>query len=215
MRTSNINIIMKLFLILQFLALPAFADTFYIITGEQPVELRITYTNQHVKSYTLVKGGELELALYEKICSKSDDSEYEVGIENKAISLKKSYLCHYHTPSNEKKGALSEKLAITFRWIKKKLRLESNVRKQIIAEGRGGDIDISKSQYPVLELKFDRNDDIKVTKLIIAHNNKIIKKVIKGNSISIKDLKIGQIYVVQMIGKDGKDAVLQRFNIVK
>jgi hypothetical protein len=214
---------MRIFLILQFLvlsvfALSAFADTFYIITDDQPVELSITYTNQQVKSYTLVNGEKLELALYEKVCSKSDDSEYEVGIENRAaISLKKSYPCYYYVPSsNKKKSSLSEKFAITFRWVKKKLRLESNVRKQVMAEGRGGDIDISKSQYPVMELRFDRNDEIKVIKLIVVHNNKIVNETtVNGNSISLKNLKIGQIYLIQMIGKDGTISVSQRFNIIK
>jgi hypothetical protein len=213
---------MRLFLILQFFALSAFAadtfDTFYIITGEQPVELHVTYQSQRVSLHHLVKGRTLELALYEKVCSSSNDSEYEVGIKNKtAISLKRSYPCYYYTPSNEKKGTLSEKFAITFRWFKKKLRLESNVRKQVIAEGRDdGDIDISKSQFPVLELNFDNDDDIKVVKLTVGYNDKIIKEIIvQGNSISMTDLKIGQIYIVQMIGKDGKNAVLQRFKIVK
>ena len=220
---------MKLFLILlfilQFFALSAFAadtfDTFYIITGEQPVELRVTRQNQRVSSYSLVKGRTVELALYEKVCSSSNDSEYEVGIKNRtAISLKRSYPCYNYTPSNEKKGTLSEKFAITLRWFKKKLRLElleSNVRKQVIAEGReDGDIDISKSQYPVLKLNFDNDDDIEVVKLTVIQNNQIINEIIvQGNSISRTDLKIGQIYLIEMIEADNSIAVSQRFKIVK
>lgn len=208
------------FLVLSVFALPTFADTFYIITGEQPVELRVIYKNQphSVRTHILVKGRKLELAQYERVCSRSDDSDYEVGIENRAaISLKKSYPCYYYVPSNEKEGSLSERFAITFRWIKKKLRLESNVRKPIIAEGRAsGDIEISKSQYPVMELKFDKNDDIKVIKLIVIHDNKIINEItVNENSISMKDLKIGQIYLILMIGKDDAISVSQRFNIVE
>ena len=220
---------MRIFIILPFLALsvlafPAFADTFdtfYIITGEQPVELRVTRQNQRVSSYSLVKGRTVELALYEKVCSSSNDSEYEVGIKNRtAISLKRSYPCYNYTPSNEKKGTLSEKFAITLRWFKKKLRLElleSNVRKQVIAEGReDGDIDISKSQYPVLKLNFDNDDDIEVVKLTVIQNNQIINEIIvQGNSISRTDLKIGQIYLIEMIEADNSIAVSQRFKIVK
>jgi len=217
---------MKIFLILQlfillFFALPTFADTFYIITGEQQVELRVISKNRlhFAKTYILVKGEKLKLSQYERVCSKSDDSEYEVGIENRtAISLKKSYPCYYYVPSrSEKKGSVSEKFAVTFRWIKKKLLLESNVRKPIIAEGRAdGDIEISKSQYPAIELKFDRNDDIEVTKLTIKYNDKIINEVIVNeNSISMTDLKIGQRYIIEMIDKDGAISVEQQFVIVK
>jgi len=209
----------KLFLILQFFALSAFADTFEIISSKKPVTLTVTYKNNLVRSYKLRNGRTLKFLFpYKKICSKSDDSEYEVGIKNRpAISLKKSSPCYYYHPSNEKQLSLLERFVITFRWIQQELRLESNYRRLIPAIGREeGDINISKSKYSFLKLKFDKNDDIQVTKLFVIQKDKTSKEfIVPGNCIYIKQLEIGQEYLIQMIKTNGNIAVSQRFVIVK
>jgi len=208
---------MKTFVILtfQFLILcvsSVYADTFHIITGKQ-VELFVTYKGNETKHYLVEGGEELELQ-YEKICAESSDSNYEIGIKDTISSLKKSSPCHIYTHTNNE-NSTSKKVIIAFNWIRQKLQLESNVRNLIVAEGRGDDdIVISKSRYPFMKLKFEKNDSIKEIKLITSYNDEKIGEI-RMKDIFIKRVKIDHVYIIEMIGKDDKKVANWRFKIVE
>ena len=198
---------MKKIVLISFISIGCFADTFYIKSNDKNVTLKVINDENRTSKKVLFQNEQLVLNKYKEICLDKYYETLEVGIkENEDEILNANYNCYIHKKMVE--DSFLTKVILKFTIINNIITPTLGNKKLVSLAGRGDSIKISKKEYPNLELDFSELENKEDVKIYINSEEENFK------TFQFNHLKVGDELIIT-VGEGNKNSYEQEFEIIK